>query len=345
MNNADIQTEQYSILAIDDNRMNLFLIKKILSSSYDVHTAMSAAEAFEFLGENIPDMILLDLRMPEIDGFRFLEMIKKEERLKDIPVICLTAVDDHESELRCFQLGALDFITKPFVAEIMLMRINRILRLESLQRNLQGEVDRRTAELKRLSKQVMLTLAGTIDAKDKYTNGHSERVAEYSRMIAQRFGMSEQEQENIYYMGLLHDIGKIGVPDEIINKTSRLNDEEYAVIKTHPSIGAEILEKMSELPDIAIGAKYHHERYDGKGYPEGLEGENIPLIARIIGVADAYDAMTSNRSYRRVMPQEVVREEFEKCKGTHFDPVFAEIMVEIIDEDKDYKLKETTADK
>ena len=337
----------YDILVIDDNRMNLILVKKILSDYYNVITVDSGAEAFRYLESGNADMILLDLRMPEMDGFQFLEIIKKDERLKNIPIICLTAVDESDSEVRCFELGTLDFIAKPFVSEIMLMRISRILKLESLQKGLQEEVDRQTVKLhnsnrklKRLSTQVMLTLAGTIDAKDKYTNGHSERVAKYSRMIASRFNLTEQEQDDIYYIGLLHDIGKIGVPDEIINKTSKLTDEEYEVIKIHPTVGAEILEKMSELPDIALGAKYHHERYDGKGYPEGLKGGNIPLVARIIGVADSYDAMTSNRSYRRVMPQEVVRAEIEKGMGTQFDPVFAEIMLNIIDEDRNYELRE-----
>jgi putative two-component system response regulator len=178
----------------------------------------------------------------------------------------------------------------------------------------------------------MQTLAGTIDAKDKYTNGHSIRVAEYSCEIAERLSMSKKEQENIYYMGLLHDIGKIGIPDEIINKTSSLTAEEYAVIKTHPTIGAEILKNMSELPDIAVGAKWHHERYDGKGYPDGLKGESIPAVARIIGVADAFDAMTSKRSYRGILPIATVKSEIIKGKGSQFDPVIADIMLKIIEE-------------
>lgn len=346
-NVTNTQPQRERILAVDDSKINLVMIKNILLEKYNVTAVTSGKAAFRYLENNIVDMILLDLRMPEMDGFEFLEIIKKDERLKNIPIICLTADDDRDSELRCFEMGVLDFITKPVVAEIMLMRISRILELERLQEGLRAEVDRQTKELHRnnrklhrLTVQVMLTLAGTIDAKDKYTNGHSERVAEYSRMIAERCGMTEQEQEDIYYIGLLHDIGKIGVPDEIINKTSRLDDEEYDIIKTHPMIGAEILEKMSELPDIAVGARYHHERYDGKGYPESLKGEEIPIIARIIGVADAYDAMTSNRSYREVLPQSVVRGEIEKCIGTQFDPRFAQIMLDIIDGDKNYDLKE-----
>ena len=150
----------------------------------------------------------------------------------------------------------------------------------------------------------------------------------------------EEKQEDVYFAGMLHDIGKIGISNEIINKTGKLTDEEYEIIKTHPSIGGDILSNISEIPNIAIGARWHHERYDGKGYPDGLKGKDIPELARIIGVADAYDAMTSKRSYRDVLSQEIVRLEIEKGKGTQFDPVFAEIMLEMIDEDKNYDMHE-----
>lgn len=184
-------------------------------------------------------------------------------------------------------------------------------------------------EQEEFSTQVIETLVGTIDAKDKYTNGHSIRVAKYSKMIAQKLGKSPEECRQIYYVGLLHDIGKIGVPDEIINKTSRLTDEEFAIIKTHPDIGYNLLCKLTKIENVSIGAHYHHERYDGRGYPEGLKGEEIPEIARIIAVADTYDAMTSNRSYRKAMTQEKVRGEIEKGKGTQFDPQFADKMLDI----------------
>lgn len=185
------------------------------------------------------------------------------------------------------------------------------------------------------SKQVIETLVGTVDAKDKYTNGHSLRVAKYSREIAKRLGKSKSEQRDIYYAGLLHDIGKIGVPDEIINKTSRLTDDEYDVIKKHPGIGYDLLKNLSQLENIGVGAYGHHERYDGKGYPRGLKGEENPEIARIISVADAYDAMTSNRSYRKAMERDEVRAEIKKGKGTQFDPEFAEIMLEVDEDIKD----------
>lgn len=206
------------------------------------------------------------------------------------------------------------------------------------------ELDEANAQLaeanERITMQSMYTLAKTIDAKDKYTNGHSMRVAQYSKMLAERMKFSEEQIDEIYNMAMLHDIGKIGVPDAIINKPSKLTDDEYNIIKGHPGIGYDILSEMPEMKHISVGAKWHHERYDGKGYPDGLKGEEIPIQARIIGVADAYDAMTSNRSYRKYLPQNVVREEIEKGRGTQFDPAIAEIMLEIIKEDKGYELHE-----
>ena len=195
-------------------------------------------------------------------------------------------------------------------------------------------------EIKTLSVEVMEALAHTIDAKDEYTRGHSIRVAKYSKMIAEKMGLSQEQCEDIYYMGLLHDIGKIGVPNEIINKPTKLTDEEYGVIKTHPATGYDILAEIKSRPDLATGARWHHERYDGKGYPDHKTGEEIPLEARIIAVADSYDAMTSNRSYRNYLPQDVVREEIEKNIGTQFDENAATCMLQIMDEDKEYTLHE-----
>lgn len=184
---------------------------------------------------------------------------------------------------------------------------------------------------------IVQTLAEAIDAKDTYTHGHSSRVADYSREIARRTGYGEPAQNEIYMMALLHDVGKIGVPDAVINKPGRLDDAEFEQIKEHPGKGAKILGGMQEL---VKGARWHHERYDGRGYPDGLKGLEIPEEARIIAVADAYDAMTSNRSYRRGMEQSKVREQFEKGKGTQFDPRFADIMIHMIDEDKEYRMRE-----
>lgn len=212
-----------------------------------------------------------------------------------------------------------------------------LLRLKD---NLEDEVEKKTRENESLSLHVVQTLTEAIDAKDSYTNGHSGRVAVYSREIARRAGYSEKAQNEIYMMGLLHDVGKIGVPDAVINKPGKLTDEEYERIKNHPVMGARILKAIREMPNLVTGARWHHEKYDGSGYPDGLKGENIPEEARIIGVADAYDAMTSNRSYRRFMNQDAVREQIARGKGTQFDPRFADIMLQMMDEDTEYKMHE-----
>ena len=183
-------------------------------------------------------------------------------------------------------------------------------------------------------------LANAIDAKDKYTHGHSSRVAEYSKKIAALSGKTEQECEEVYFAGLLHDVGKIGVPSSIINKDGKLTDEEFAEIKKHPLIGSQILSSITKSPYLAVGALYHHERYGGRGYPHSLKGEDIPDIARIIAVADAYDAMTSKRSYRDPIPQQKVREEIVKGMDTQVDPRYAKIMLQLIDHDEEYHMKE-----
>ncbi len=192
--------------------------------------------------------------------------------------------------------------------------------------------------------QTAQALASAIDAKDRYTRGHSSRVAMYSQMIAREAGKSDEECEQVYFAALLHDVGKIGIASSIINKEGRLTDEEFAQIKLHPLYGSRILSQIHNSPYLRIGARHHHERYDGRGYPDKLKGEEIPELARIIGVADAYDAMTSKRSYRDTMPQSRVREEIEKGRGTQFDPKFADIMLRLIDEDTEYSMKENDKD-
>ena len=203
------------------------------------------------------------------------------------------------------------------------------------------QLEKKRLEAREMFEQTAEALAGAIDAKDKYTNGHSRRVAVYSQKIAQEFGKSEEECDQIYFAALLHDVGKIGVPLEILSKKGRLTDEEFQQIKSHPVVGGQILESIRKSPWLSIGARYHHERYNGKGYPEGLKGEKIPEIARIIAVADAYDAMTSNRSYRSAIPQHIVREELVKGIGTQFDPKFAKIMIHLIDLDTEFKMQES----
>ena len=201
-------------------------------------------------------------------------------------------------------------------------------------------LEERENKLSNLTMQMMSALTKAVDAKDRYTSGHSSRVAYYSRLLSKQLGMSKEEQDDIYKMGLLHDVGKIGVPRKIINKPGRLTDEEFDIMRSHPVKGYEILSRITAMPGISKGARWHHERPDGKGYPDHLKAEDIPFEAKIIAVADSYDAMTSFRSYRDVMPQEAVREQIVKGRGTQFDEKVADAMLVLIDEDRDYLMRE-----
>ena len=331
------------VIVVDDDVSVLKSAGRILSEEGIRVTALKSGNALlDYISENgAPDLVLLDIMMPGLDGY---ETIKKLRQLRygksDIPVIFLTGNEDEGSEEKGLMLGALDFIKKPFIPSVLTLRVKHMLELLHLQANLSSEVDKKTEEVEYLSIHIVQSLANAIDAKDKYTKGHSGRVADYAREIARRYGYGEKKINDVYMMGLLHDVGKIGVPDDVINKPAKLTDEEYEIIKQHPVMAATILENIREMPQLIVGAKWHHERFDGKGYPDGLKGEDIPEEARIIAVADAYDAMSSRRSYREALSQESVRDQIVKGTGTQFDPRFSKIMLEMMDEDKDYKMRE-----
>ncbi len=331
------------VIVVDDDSANLKMAGHILSREGFKVTALTSGQLLiDYIKEKgKPDLVLLDIKMPGMDGFDTLAKLRKEaDREEEIPVIFLTADEGDDTETKGLEAGAVDFVKKPFMPKVLSLRVRHTIDLNHLQHDLEREVEKKTEENEQLFLHVVSSLADAIDAKDTYTNGHSGRVAKYSKEIARRYGYSGKDLDDIYMMGLLHDVGKIGIPDAVINKPAKLTDEEYDIIKNHPVLGARILGNIKEMPSLANGARWHHERYDGKGYPDGLSGEDIPKESRIIAVADAYDAMTSNRSYRKPLPQGVVREELEKGKGTQFDPVFADIMLSMIDEDTDYLMRE-----
>ena len=328
------------VLIIDDDEAIRDTCGLILGRFFRTETAESCEDALTKLPSCHPSLILLDVMMPGTDGFGTLTQIRRFPAYSSVPVVFLTGSEDRDTEILCLKAGAADFVRKPIVSEILTERVKRIIELDRLQHSLRSEVMKQTGRAERLTQQIMLALSETVDAKDHYTHGHSRRVAAYAAEIARRMGRSEQAQSDIYAMGLLHDVGKIGVSEAIINKTSRLTDEEYAQIKTHTTTGYDILGKITEIPGLATGARWHHERYDGKGYPDGLSGTDIPEEARIICVADCYDAMTSNRSYSNVREQAVIRAEILRCKGSQFDPDIADIMVAMIDDDPEYKMSE-----
>ena len=291
------------LLAIDDDDINLLMISRAFKNEAEVTTVKSGPEGLAWIAEHDADLVMLDFRMPGMDGIDVLRVLKKDQRTAEIPVIMLTGDISVELESKGFIEGATDFVRKPFIPEVMRQRVRRVLRYEYLQEHLEQEVKRQTAlaeqrleNSRELFREMAIALAKTIDAKDNYTHGHSERVADYAKLISKRAGDDEEAQKRIYYMGLLHDIGKIGVAGNIITKTSRLDDDEYQSIQAHTIIGSEILRNISQFPDLSVGARSHHERYDGKGYPDHLAGDDIPRPARIIAVADTYDAMTSSRS-------------------------------------------------
>ena len=335
---------KYRVAIVDDDVSIITLVRGILGKEgMSVAPLISGKALLEYIRVQTPDIFLLDVMMPDMDGietYKALRDLERELGKEETPVIFLTGNENGDIEEKALELGAKDFIRKPFAPKILALRVTHCIELNRLQKDLASEVEKKSRQNEELFLGIVKSLAAAIDAKDTYTNGHSVRVADYSAEIARRAGYDVSALQRIYITGLLHDVGKIGIPDAIINKNGKLDDEEYAIIKTHPEKGAAILSNIQDMPELSIGARWHHERFDGKGYPEGLMGENIPEMARIIAIADAYDAMTSNRSYRRSLPQEVVRGEIEKGRGTQFDPIFADIMLQMIDEDTGYNMRD-----
>lgn len=334
---------EQTILLIDDDALTLRIARKMFEGMYRMDAVQSGEEALTYLNGHMPDLILLDLHMPGMDGHRVMQILKEKEGIREIPVIFLTADDETESEVQGFREGAMDFIKKPFVKEVAMQRIQRMLELDHLRKHLQSEVETQTKKIEMMSLQTVRALANAIDAKDSYTIGHSERVSEYAALLAAEMGWNETDVDNLRFKALLHDVGKIGVPDSILNKPTRLSDMEYDVIKTHSGIGADILSTVTVIPGADQVAKYHHERYDGKGYPDGLAGESIPLEARIVGIADAYDAMNSDRCYRKKLTREEMRQQFVQGRGTQFDPEMLDAFLHMFDENRLKLTKENLA--
>lgn len=341
------QMRQSLVMVVDNDKAACKKLREILAARVNYSGVSAGIEALAKLQSTHVDLVLLSSKLPDMDGFEVLRRIKEDVRTKELPVIMMTSDQSQKAEAAITMAGAFDIVRKPFVPIIVVKKVEQVLELEYLHRHLKQEVSRQTklaeerlASSQRLFGETVMALAKTIDAKDAYTRGHSQRVGRYARHITYKLGWPDEEQQKIYFMGLLHDIGKIGVPEAIINKPDKLTDEEYDKIKQHTVIGSEILSLVAEFPELTIGARAHHERFDGKGYPDGIAGQAIPVYARIIAVADAYDAMTSKRSYRDVLPQNVVRAEIMKGRGSQFDPQFSDVMVQIIDEDEEYMLHE-----
>ncbi len=322
------------ILAVDDSTTNLKFVENVLKDEYRITPVKTGAQALKFLGKNQVDLVLLDLLMPEMDGFETYERIRMLELNKDVPVVFLTADEDADSEIKGLRMGAKDFIKKPFVPEIMRNRIEHILQLEELNKRLEHKVEEKRMKIEQLSFDTISAIVNMIEARDSYTKGHSVRVAKYSCRLAEALGWNAKQIEQLEDIALLHDIGKVGVPDYILNKPGKLTTEEFDIIKSHTTVGGEILKDITTMSHVSSGAKYHHERFDGTGYPCGLAGEDIPDVARIICIADSYDAMNSKRIYRDRLAMDTIYQELEKGRGTQFDPAYLDVFVKLLDEGK-----------
>lgn len=334
------EKERSRILAADDDEAVLELVRSIMGSLYDIRFCSRGKEVKAAAGEFQPDLILLDVHLGDMTGFKVLEELKADEKTSGIPVLLVTGDDDAQTEENAFLSGAADYVKKPLVPEVLKQRAKRLIALFHYQHFIEEEVEHQTLKSMRLSREMMFALSKAVDTKDHYTDGHSRRVAALSAELARRLGKSDREQVEIYEVGLMHDIGKIGIHEDIITKNSRLTDDEFLEIKEHTLKGYEILKEIRDMPKLCEGARWHHERFDGTGYPDGLKGEEIPEIARIVCVADVYDAMTSTRTYSKPKAREDVRSEFIRCSGSIFDPRVVRVMVDLIDEDEDFKINE-----
>jgi len=324
------------ILVVDDSTTILKFVEGILEEHYKVVPVKSGELALAYLKENRVDMVLLDIYMPVMDGFETFQKIKELEPKREIPVVFFTAGLDDSIEMKALSMGAKDFVRKPFVPRVMLNRIENILELDELTKDLEKMVVQKTRQVEQLSFEIIATIASMIEARDSYTKGHSIRVAEYSALLATALGWKEEMVENLKYIALLHDIGKVGIPDRVLNKPGKLTETEFNIIKSHTTIGGDILKNIETISYVDAGAQYHHERYDGSGYPCGISGAGIPTVARIISIADAYDAMNSKRVYRDALPPEIIRKELVNGRGTQFDPNYLDIFLELFDAGKLY---------
>ncbi|MEW5783456.1 MAG: HD-GYP domain-containing protein [Pseudomonadota bacterium] len=319
------------ILAVDDNATNLALLEALLAKIPEVETLAldDPALALEWCRENQPTLILLDYMMPVIDGLEFMRRLKTLPGRQETPVIMITADLEREVRYQALELGARDFLNKPIDRAELTSRIRNQLALIDAQKKLADraawlaeEVAKATADILAREKEAILRLSRAAEYRDPETGAHLLRMSNYSRLIASRLGLSSAEQELLLEASPMHDIGKVGIPDAILLKPGRLDDAEFLIMKRHAEIGYEIL-RDSPSPLIQAAAQIawtHHEKYDGTGYPRGLAGEAIPLHGRIVAVADVFDALTSERPYKRAWPLDKARAFLEEQTGRHFDP-------------------------
>ncbi len=294
---------------VDDNAQNVELMEAYLlgAGNYEVQTAYDGEEALHQVASQPPDLILLDVMMPKMDGFQVCQRLKGDEATRLIPVVMVTALSELEDRIRGIEAGADDFLTKPVNKLELLTRVKSLVRVKHLNDRLEN------------LENVLFTVAAIAEAKDNYTEGHLQRLADYSARLGSALGLGAADQQSARYGGLLHDIGKISVSEAILKKPGPLTPEEYAAMKEHTIIGHRIVQPLRFAPQAGPIVRGHHERWDGRGYPDGLSGEGIPLGARIISVADTYDAMTTDRPYRKALPEEEARRRLQEAAGSQLD--------------------------
>ncbi|NOU90889.1 response regulator [Paenibacillus sp. LMG 31460] len=338
----EVWKQSANFLVIDDQEYNINLLERILRRAgfSNIHCTTDPKRLDTLFDEVQPDIILLDLHMPEMDGFAALKLLK--ERVLEsnfLPIVVLTADVTQEAKKEALHLGAHDFLTKPLDKTEVVLRINNLLKtrfyhlqLQDQNQRLEQRVQERTAKLEQAKLEILELLGRTSEFRDDQTGQHTQRVGRIAKEIATSLGLPKQEAELLERATPLHDLGKIGIPDEILLKPGRFTPEEFEHMKTHTTIGASILEG-SQFPDLQLArtiALSHHEKWDGTGYPSGLSGEEIPLAGRIVAIADFYDALTHERPYKRAWSEEEALTEIQKQRGIHFDPQVVDAFMGII---------------
>jgi len=325
-------TQAQTILIVDDTPVGRDTLEALLyKQGYNLAFACSGPETLTKAKELMPDLILLDVMMPGMNGFEVCRHLRANPILAEVPVIMVTALDDQSSRVKGIEAGADDFITKPFNRIELRARVKTILRLNRY-RSLQDERSRLISALESLQSAYDETIRGwgyALDLRDDETQGHSKRVAELTEQMAIETGISPEEIIHLKRGAILHDIGKIGIPDSILLKNGPLSDEEWKVMKQHPRHGFDMLSRIEYLKPALDIPYCHHEKWDGSGYPRGLKGEEIPLAARIFAIVDVWDALNSDRPYRSKWPSEKIKNYILEQSGIHFDPAIVQPFLEL----------------
>jgi len=334
-----IEQNKNSVLVVDDTQENIDILKGILSERYTVKVATSGRLALKLaFSPKPPNLILLDIMMPEMDGYEVCRLLKADERTRNIPIIFVTAKSDIEDEMHGFSLGAADYITKPISAAIVLARVkthlelyDRSCLLETLVQEQTQYLMDRALELQETRLEIIRRLGRAAEYRDNETGMHVMRLSHYARLLAQKAGLSHFEADQVMNASLMHDVGKIGIPDHILLKPGKLTVDEFEIIKTHPEICAEIIgEHQSELLKLSrLVALTHHEKWNGLGYPNGLKGEDIPLAGRITTIADIFDALTSVRPYKKAWTVDDALALIKKEAGEALDPTLVPLFISL----------------